>query len=1021
MRALLKSRSLRIAACVLAAVALYAAGGFLLAPKLLRAAIVDRTRSALGLRASVGDIRINPFLLQLDVRNFAIADPAGNKLVGFGRLYVDFEISSLWRGAFVFKDIELASPRVHAVVDAGGALNLLRLAPEAAAPAASPKRLPRVQIALLHVSDGGATFEDHSRASYFATQLAPIDFAVRDFTTGAAGGEFVFSGKSKLDERIDWHGHLSVQPIESDGEIRIANLRATTLWSYLRDRLRIREGFALRSGDVGLDAHYRVNLQHAPNLRVDMSQAKITDLGIAPQGGDNNWITLPSLEVTGASLDLADRKVHVQGVALRGLQVAAWLAPDESLNLMSLAGTAGIAGNAGNAGPTAAAAKAPAAPTAAASAAPAAPPPWQVDLDKFTIEDARLSAEDRGTKPAVRLLLAPLSIEVDALSSDLERPVQVKLDTGVDGAGRFAASGDITPAPFAAKLALQAKNIDLRTLQPYIAKYTSLTLQRGRLGAALEISYRRGKPAMMLDGDLRVDDLRTIDNALRRDFVNWRRLDVHGLKYQLHPDRLAIARIVAREPYARVIIEPDRTLNVQRILAGPGPYPAAAPAVAAALPSAAARGGNRGAEAPQAPRTALPIAIGVVDVSAGSAFFSDLSITPNFAAGIRRLQGSIRGLTSAPEARARVDLHGEVGPYAPVSISGEVNVLGPVLHTDLTMNFRNIDLTIFNPYSGKFAGYDITKGKLTTLLHYKVDGRKLVASHHVIIDHLEFGPKTASKDAVSLPIKLAVALLKDRNGVIDLNFPVSGTLDDPKFRLGPVIWKVVRNLLVKVVTAPFAFLGSLFGAGPDIQYVEFHPGAAALGAAGLDRMHALAKAMQARPQLKIDVPIAPLATIDAPALAKARFAAEIADELAAEHGATKPRGAVKTAAGGAPPAAAAGLPAAFEQENRAGRLHVMTAIYRRQFGAAPRFPKPAAPPKSRAAAEAAKLAYLEAQLQRRIVVDDADLNGLAKRRAVAIEKALLDGTGVDPARVFLVANKKSAVRDGLARLQLSLR
>ena len=148
-------------------------------------------------------------------------------------------------------------------------------------------------------------------------------------------------------------------------------------------------------------------------------------------------------------------------------------------------------------------------------------------------------------------------------------------------------------------------------------------------------------------------------------------------------------------------------------------------------------------------------------------------------------------------------------------------MLSAALYTDLAMSFRNIELSTFNPYSGKFAGYNISKGKLTTELHYKVDGRKLDAQHHIIVEQLEFGDKTESKDAVSLPVKLAVALLKDRNGVIDLNLPVTGSLDDPKFKLGPIIWKVFVNILEKAVTAPFALLGSLFGGGPDLQFVDF--------------------------------------------------------------------------------------------------------------------------------------------------------------------------------------------------------
>ena len=262
--------------------------------------------------------------------------------------------------------------------------------------------------------------------------------------------------------------------------------------------------------------------------------------------------------------------------------------------------------------------------------------------------------------------------------------------------------------------------------------------------------------------------------------------------------------------------------------------------------------------------------------------------------------------------------------FSPVSVSGEVNVLSAALYTDLKMNFRNIELSIFNPYSGKFAGYNITKGKLTTELHYKVDGRKLDAQHHIVIDQLEFGDKTASKDAVSLPVKLAVALLKDRNGVIDLNLPVAGSLDDPKFRLAPIIWKVLVNILEKAVTAPFALLGALFGGGPDIQFVDFQPGVSTLDAAAADKVKTIAKALNARPQLKIEVPIAVVPDIDRPALIAAQFNAQLQEVQVAGQSRKKP------AAGAAAPA--------FEQLNPAAQLELLTELYTRDVGAQPKYP-----------------------------------------------------------------------------------
>jgi hypothetical protein len=353
-----------------------------------------------------------------------------------------------------------------------------------------------------------------------------------------------------------------------------------------------------------------------------------------------------------------------------------------------------------------------------------------------------------------------------------------------------------------------------------------------------------------------------------------------------------------------------------------------------------------------------------------------------------------------------VDLHGAVDAFSPVSIKGEVNPLGVPLYADLALDFRNMELSIFNPYSGKFAGYNITKGKLTTELHYKVDGRKLDAQHHIVIDQLEFGDKTESKDAVSLPIKLAVALLKDRNGVIDLSLPVTGSLDDPKFRLGPIIWKVFVNILVKAVTAPFALLGSLFGGGPDLQFIDFRPGAATLEASQEDKVKAIVKALQGRPQLKIEVPIAAVPGLDRPALIDAELASELSQAMA-QAPARK-----KQAATAAP---------SFDQLDAAAKLDVLTRLYQHDLGGEPKYPDSVASVKQKPEQISAKIDFLTGALREHVTVPDDRFKALGEQRAQALQQALLTDTQIDPARVFLVANDKAVAKDGAVRFELSLR
>jgi hypothetical protein len=1024
LRQYFKTKTVRILGVVALLLGVYAMAGFWLAPKLLRSNLLKEIPKTLpGVTPAVGDIRVNPFLLQVEIKDFSLTGANDTKLVGFGRLFIDFEVSSIWHRAYTFRQIDVASPFANAVIFKDGSLNLSQLSPKSAEkPKPDVKNagpIPALRIGSFKVTQGFLSFDDRRRQSDFATRLEPINFELQNFSTGVTGGRFTFSGASKLGERIEWHGHLSVQPIESDGEFQIAGLQAHTIWEYLEDQL----SFLVNSGKIDLNATYRFSLKDDVDLKVDVSKVALTDLAVRPKNSDTDWITVPELILSGTTLDLKPRQAHSDSLSLRGVKLVTWLEPDGSFNLLKLAATPVPLASVAAASPP------PSPPTLSAPAGTdAAPAPaWHFDLREFALRDASISAEDRRTKPAAKVLLAPLSIQVTGANLDLAKSVTVLLDTKINDTGSLNVTGAVTPQPLDANLSLKLSGIELAAIQPYIAQYTSMTLLAGALSGDAKVHYGPKQPALQFGGNISVANLHTVDNALHEDFINWGRLDIQGLNFQHDPDRLDIDQVTAAKLYARVIIEPDESINVKRVLAGPGatvvapsgsaapPIAAtAAPAPAAPLPrtgkkpaparAAASVGASSAASAPGT-TLAMPMLIKKIVLKAGQANFADLSVMPNFATGIQNLEGSVLGLSSKANSRAKVDIHGSVDAFAPVSISGEVNVLSAALYTDLTMSFKNIELSTFNPYSGKFAGYNISKGKLTTELHYKVDGRKLDAQHHIIVDQLEFGDKTESKDAVSLPVKLAVALLKDRDGVIDLNLPVTGSLDDPKFKLGPIIWKIFINILEKAVTAPFALLGSLFGGGPDLQFVDFQPGTAELDPAGAEKARSMVKALDARPQLKIEIPIAAVAELDRPRLVEEKFQAQIREIQA------------PTAARKKSPGPTIG----FEQLDPAAQLDLLTQLYTKNFGTEPKFPESIAAIKAKPEIAAAKIEFLSRELHQRIAISDSDLTALGQQRAMNLQQALLTGTQLDPERVFLVGNDKANNHDGVVRLELSLR
>jgi hypothetical protein len=334
---MLRTRIARWVAIVAAIAGLYALAGFVIAPRLARSALLEDIPRAMNVSPSVGGIHINPFLFQVDIRDFALAGRDGEKLLGFGRLFIDFQLSSIWHRAYTFKRIELASPYVNAVVARDGTLNLLALRPNpergAPGPKTPDKPLPALRVGSFEVDQGSVSYQDQSHPSEFAALIAPINFELRDFVTGVAGGLFSFTGVSRLGERVEWHGHLSVQPIESDGELRIAGLHARTLWEYLEDRL----NFVVDSGTIDLRSTYRFALRDAIDLQTNVSMLSLTDLQVKPKNSDVAWVSIPRLAVAGTSVDLSQRPVQVESVSVSGAKLLTWLEPDGSCNLVQLA------------------------------------------------------------------------------------------------------------------------------------------------------------------------------------------------------------------------------------------------------------------------------------------------------------------------------------------------------------------------------------------------------------------------------------------------------------------------------------------------------------------------------------------------------------------------------------------------------------------------------------------------------------------------------------------------------------
>jgi hypothetical protein len=1003
-------RAIRASTIVAAVAALYALAGFVAVPRIVRSELTGYAAAHYHRRLSLGEIHFNPFTLRLDVSRISFPDADSSPMVGADALHITLGIASLWRRGASFREIILDRPFAHVIVRRDGNLNIADLQ-SPAAPRGSPttkSKSMRLFIDQLAVRGGNVVYEDRSHATPFRTELEAIGFDLRNFrTVGADSNRYTLDFDMVHGAQFRGAGTLAVNPFVSRGMFTVTGLPVRTLWTYLRDQLH----FEVSSGTIALNGTYTfAPAEPSSGTAIDLPDLTVSELGIRPLAASGDVIHLGGLHVRGTHVDLGRHSLSIGSIALTGGTLHAALEADGTINLAALMGNHPSSGSTST--------------TMAQPAAGAASTGWSLSVPDISTEGVKLILEDREVSPTATVTLDNVALRVRDFRRPGDTPLGISLAAAVGRGGKLALDGTYSLDSGAASARLALDRIDLTPLQPFLAERSALTLRSGQLSTKLDVR-RSAEGDLSVTGTTQVANLRTVDDLLGRDFVKWKRVTLEGMAYRSRPDSLAIRRIVAVDPYARVIVTPQRKLSLFEVFG-------TAHGVRSAAQSAQANERIHSARAAPAPATAadtpapshpsLSITIHRVHVVDGSAHYTDLWIVPHFFLAIRGLDGDVVGLSSDPRSRATVDLSGKVDRYAPISISGRINPFSATRFTDMKMDFHGVQLTTANPYSTRFAGYKIEKGTMSADITYHLENGALSADPHFVIDQLELGEKVASPDATRLPLKFAVALLKDRHGVIDLNLPISGNMSDPSFRVGPIILKVVVNLITKAAISPFALLGKLVGGGEHLQDIDFAPGSAALDAAARKRLTAVAKALMDRPGLKLTVPSAYSPALDRPALA---------------HEALE-----QSLLGIGPPAPARKRPAAENApapdiRDPETRLRRLVELYHARLGAKAPLPPAAdsvlatqgrheAQGRREAAAAAsdsplrAAIAALESTLLARTEVTNHDLERLARHRAAAIQNVLLDGTHLDPGRVFVLNTAAASAEGGEVRLKLGL-
>jgi hypothetical protein len=769
-------------------------------------------------------------LADLDIR-----EPAGAPIFKAGRLAVELRAVEPLMRRFDIAKVAIESPEIKISRRKNGDIYPLALLIPAR-PAKSPAKPAAPAPALVYefgeilLSAGKVEMLDERGGRAIRSTFDDLQVSVKGISgKPGATGQFEVNEHSTTGDVLAVAGTFGLQPVQAAGTVRIEQLQLARLWPYARTFI----AADAAGGQLDLSASFAfADNRGAPNITVKDADAAIRSLVLKQLWDKQEILRVPTFAVHGAEFDLLAHTATVGELNASDGRVSVRRDRDGVVNLQKIL--------------TARVAEVSPAPPPAATTAGIPAQAWIATLQKLAVAHYAVSVEDEGAGPAATAHIENLNLTAENLSNAKGERGNMALRLTLNKTGTLAVSGPVSISPISARLKIDARKFGIVPAQPYFERFVNAIVSSGDItakGNAVFDVPDGGAPRAGFKGDVTLADFAAVTKAGNEELLRWKSFHLGGVNAMTVPLKVVIAEIALSDFYARVVVTPAGRINLQDLMAG-----AEAPG-SAEVDAAAALAVNAAPIAAAGP--APDVQIGKITLAGGNVNFSDFFIKPNYSANLTGLGGGVTAISR--DLAGDVDLRAKIDNTAPVEITGRINPLAKDVLLDIKASAHDIELAPLTPYSAKYVGYGIEKGKLSMDVAYQIENRKLSAQNRVILNQLTFGEKVESPTALKLPVLFAVSLLKDRNGVIDVNLPIGGSIDDPKFSVGAIIWQVIGNLLMKAVTAPFALIGSLFGGGEELAYLEFAPGSAALSPAADAKLGSLSKALAERPALKLDI------------------------------------------------------------------------------------------------------------------------------------------------------------------------
>ncbi|MCZ4336610.1 DUF748 domain-containing protein [Shewanella colwelliana] len=815
----------------------------LLVPYIVQQQAPKQLSQMLNREVVLSDVAINPFTLAVSLDNFAIKEADGTPFVGFHQLSFEYQFwQSIFNWGYSATNIELNAPYAHikrVISDEPLRFNFSDIIEhlannndtEAQAEDDAASAIPHFLFTDLAIVDANLNLIDDVTQGEVTYPSIQLNIAAFDSNTPLSTQ--VSNEPSSKVNRYDigfvgrhgglmqLKGQVQLTPFNVVGDISLQNIHLPQFWTFIADEFKVE----LDKGLLDFSTDYQLGFENQ-HLQATLNNGELDLKQLNVNHQQASILALDSFALKGINFDLANKSVVVDALTTNNLTLNAHL-DKTGVNLEQLFVPKQMQIKNAQQPPPA-----DEPPTQLATTPSAQTQPWNAILNQIKISDYKVNLTEQLLGGENLWKIGDISLSTGPINAALASPIDYQLALNVNQQGTLTSQGSIDPATQQIDSQITMANLALTQFQPYLSPYLNINLEDGlfstqgqlQADASTNVSYQ---------GALQVKQLLIKDTFKQQPLLKWQTLDINQLTFDKAANQLNIDQVTLSQPFSRILIAEDRSTNFQELMVQ--------------------RPGTKPASKPEVNNDSAPLALSINNIAFndGSTFFADNSLTPNFAASIEHLSGSIANLSSSSEQPASVDIQGKIDRYAPVSLKGQINPLLAQPFLDLALSFKHVELTSVNPYSGTYAGYYIDKGLLSLDLNYQLENNQLVGDNHLVVDQLQLGKPSDSSLATSLPITLAIALLQDRHGVIDLGLQVSGDLDEPSFSFGSIIATAFTNVITKAVTAPFSLLAGLLGSDDELDKVPFNAGESKLSDASQKLLDNLAKGLESRPMLTL--------------------------------------------------------------------------------------------------------------------------------------------------------------------------